>query len=475
VIVGDSLLDVDLEGRSERLCPDAPVPVVDLDHQRVRPGGAGLAALVAARAGVPVVLVTAIGRDDAGDILFGLLRSEVDVIPQPLRGQTVVKTRIRTDRAAIVRVDAGSGTAGGGPITPAGVRAIERAGAVLVADYGRGLAWQHDVRELLGRRPPAVPMVWDPHPRGARPVAGATLVTPNEAEADRVAVGAPDAHARGLDLRHRWEADGVAVTVGERGAVLTSGLPAVTERFAVPEPLRAVGTSVDTCGAGDRFATAATEALRAGEPTRAAVSIAVDEAARFVLAGGAGACSSGTGLIGGGSIGGGSIGGGRPLVLPEVVRRSTDLATLIDRTRRAGGRVVATGGCFDLLHAGHVDLLQRAKALGDLLVVCLNSDDSVRRAKGARRPVVGQEDRARVLTALSCVDAVAIFDEDTPAALLDRIRPDIWVKGCDYAGQPLPETEVVQRHGGRVVLLPMLTGYSTTRLVDAAQLAGAAP
>jgi rfaE bifunctional protein nucleotidyltransferase chain/domain len=136
---------------------------------------------------------------------------------------------------------------------------------------------------------------------------------------------------------------------------------------------------------------------------------------------------------------------------------------------------VATGGCFDLLHAGHVDLLQRAKALGDLLVVCLNSDDSVRRAKGARRPVVGQEDRARVLTALSCVDAVAIFDEDTPAALLDRIRPDIWVNGCDYAGQPLPETEVVQRHGGRVVLLPMLTGYSTTRLVDAAQLAGAAP
>jgi rfaE bifunctional protein nucleotidyltransferase chain/domain/rfaE bifunctional protein kinase chain/domain len=460
VVVGDSLLDVDLEGRSERLCPDAPVPVVDLDRQRVRPGGAGLAALVAARAGVPVVLVSAVGRDDAGDTLLGLLGNEVDVVAQPLRGQTVVKTRIRTDQAAIVRLDVGDGTAGGGSLTSPARHAIERAGAVLVADYGRGMAWQHDVRDLLRHRPRGVPLVWDPHPRGARPVAGATLLTPNEAEADQVAVGAPDAHARGLDLRHRWEAAAVAVTVGERGAVLTCGRPAVTELLAVPEALRGVGTAVDACGAGDRFASAAAEALRSGQPIRSAVACAVEEAARYVLAGGAGACSSGA---------------GRRLVLPDVLRRSADLTTLIERTRRAGGRVVATGGCFDLLHRGHVDLLQRARALGDLLIVCLNSDDSVRRAKGPDRPVVRQQDRASVLSALTAVDAVAIFDEDTPAALLDRIRPDLWVKGSEYADRILPEAPIVTRHGGRVVLLPMLSGYSTTRLVDAAQFVGAAP
>jgi rfaE bifunctional protein nucleotidyltransferase chain/domain len=116
-----------------------------------------------------------------------------------------------------------------------------------------------------------------------------------------------------------------------------------------------------------------------------------------------------------------------------------------------------------------VTLLERARELGDLLVVCLNSDTSVRRAKGPGRPVVTEHDRARVLNALAAVDAVAVFDEDTPAALLERIRPDIWVKGHDYADRELPETDVVTRHGGRVVLLPLVDGYSTTRLVGAAR------
>jgi rfaE bifunctional protein nucleotidyltransferase chain/domain len=146
---------------------------------------------------------------------------------------------------------------------------------------------------------------------------------------------------------------------------------------------------------------------------------------------------------------------------------------LADRIRRSGGRLVATGGCFDLLHRGHIELLSQARALGDALVVCLNSDDSVRRAKGPTRPLVAQDDRARVLEALGCVDGVQVFDEDTPAELLSRLRPDVWVKGADYADRPLPERDTVERFGGRVVLLPVVNGYSTTRLVSASRLAAA--
>src|SRR4029453_16511508 len=152
-----------------------------------------------------------------------------------------------------------------------------------------------------------------------------------------------------------------------------------------------------------------------------------------------------------------------------------DLAGTVDafevaaRVRRAGGRLVATGGCFDLLHRGHISLLNQARALGDALIVCLNSDASVRRAKGPGRPVVPHEDRARVLNALAAVDGVAIFEEKTPAALLAQLQPDIWVKGEDYADRIMPEAEVVERLGGQVVLLPVVPGYSTTRLVHTAR------
>jgi rfaE bifunctional protein nucleotidyltransferase chain/domain len=142
------------------------------------------------------------------------------------------------------------------------------------------------------------------------------------------------------------------------------------------------------------------------------------------------------------------------------------LPAAVARTRARGGTVVATGGCFDLLHAGHVRLLRAARALGDCLVVCLNSDESVRRLKGTDRPILGQADRARVLEALEYVDAAVVFDEDTPEAVLDRLRPDVWAKGGDYAGMPLPESAVLARWGGQVVLLPYLDGHSTTRLID---------
>jgi rfaE bifunctional protein nucleotidyltransferase chain/domain len=144
-------------------------------------------------------------------------------------------------------------------------------------------------------------------------------------------------------------------------------------------------------------------------------------------------------------------------------------AGMADRVRARGGTVVATGGCFDLLHAGHVATLEAARALGDCLVVCLNSDASVRRLKGESRPLVPQADRARVLAALECVDEVVVFEEDTPVEAIRRVRPDVWAKGGDYAGADLPEAALLREWGGQAVVLPYLTGRSTTSLVETAR------
>jgi D-beta-D-heptose 7-phosphate kinase/D-beta-D-heptose 1-phosphate adenosyltransferase len=455
VVIGDSLLDVDLDGFSDRLAPDAPVPVLDLARQSMRPGGAGLAALLAARAGAPVVLVTAIGRDEAGDTICGLLSDHLEVVALPLEGRTVAKTRIRSAGTPVLRVDAGAGRAANGPLPSRAAPAVAGAGALLVSDYGRGVAGHAVLRDLLASRPESTPLVWDPHPRGAMPVPHAAVVTPNEEEAQRVAPD-PDDGARGRRLCDHWRAGAVAVTAGERGAILTQAGRLGTQRVRVPDARRApAGERLDACGAGDRFAGALAEALRAGSALPDGVGYAVDQASAYVLGGGASAVSVGRDIR---------------FPFPGAPADQVDALALARRVRRSGGRVVATGGCFDLLHRGHVSLLSSARGLGDALIVCLNSDASVRRAKGPMRPVVSQDDRARVLAALGAVDAVAIFDEDTPAELLELLRPDVWVKGTDYADHPMPEAEVVTHHGGQVVLLPTVPGYSTSSLVRSANL-----
>ncbi|NEA87182.1 D-glycero-beta-D-manno-heptose 1-phosphate adenylyltransferase, partial [Streptomyces sp. SID14436] len=170
----------------------------------------------------------------------------------------------------------------------------------------------------------------------------------------------------------------------------------------------------------------------------------------------------------------GFVGAGGAGALPRADAAHTHLPdgddpfALADGVRAAHGTVVAAGGCFDLLHAGHVGLLQAARELGDCLVVCVNSDASVRRRKGAGRPVNTLDDRVRVLRALACVDAVAVFDEDTPERLLADLRPDVWVKGGDYAAADLPEATLLDAWGGQAVLLPYLAGRSSTGILERA-------
>jgi D-beta-D-heptose 7-phosphate kinase/D-beta-D-heptose 1-phosphate adenosyltransferase len=296
-----------------------------------------------------------------------------------------------------------------------------------------------------------MPVVWDPHPAGAAPVQGCTLVTPNGSEAQQFSHRSdPDAQGRRLCIQ--WHAQAVAVTRGDRGATLTDGTSLKTRHIPLLEGPRAARQ--DTCGAGDQFAVAAAEALLDGANIHAAVQAAVISAAEYVHAGAAATLSTASIMPG-------------PAV-PHLPRNHADVLRLAARVRRSGGRLVATGGCFDLLHRGHVDLLERARALGDALIVCLNSDTSIRKTKGQGRPLVPQDDRARVLNALASVDGVAIFDEATPTALLSKLRPDVWVKGDDYANRPMPEADLVRRLGGEVVLLPIVPGYSTTRMLHTA-------
>jgi D-beta-D-heptose 7-phosphate kinase / D-beta-D-heptose 1-phosphate adenosyltransferase len=464
VVVGDALLDRDLDGTAERLAPDAPVPVVDDPAEAVRPGGAALAAALAAADGTEVVLVTALAGDDAGRELRALLElAGVVVVDLGLEGPTPEKVRVRVGGQPVVRIDRAARPGRPGDLSDGARAAIAAADAVLVSDYGRGLAATASVRSALGSLPARLPVVWDPHPRGPEPVAGCRLVTPNRAEVERMAPEAGPSTttttamaqltARARALVARWDVASVVVTRGANGALLVSadGTP-----LAVPAPEVRRG---DPCGAGDRFASAAATALAGGALTSEAVVAGVASASAFVAAGGAGGTSFG------------AVHGTAAEVVdvrPDAPLPGAD--EVVERVRRAGGTVVATGGCFDLLHAGHISLLQAARSLGDCLVVCLNSDASVSRLKGPGRPLQSEDDRAALLLALDCVDAVAVFDEATPVALLQRLRPDVFAKGADYAVADLPEATALAAWGGQAVVLPYLPGRSTTRLVD--QLTG---
>jgi rfaE bifunctional protein nucleotidyltransferase chain/domain len=411
--------------------------------------------------GHPVVLVTALARDEPGELLASLLSDAgVEVFDLGLAGPTPEKVRVRAGGRTLLRLDRGGSPSpvrgGPGGVDDAELRS---AGAVLVADYGRGVAAHGAVRRALTELPPRLPLVWDPHPRGPSPVPGARLATPNQREAasfvPEVAGSSLAAHtARARALARRWNAASVAITLGGTGALLAAG---DVPPLVVPAP----PASGDACGAGDRFAAAAAELLADGALPSEAVSGAVRSASAFVAGNGA-AGAAWPRTRGGDAHWGRARRGARP-----------DADVVVAATRARGGTVVAAGGCFDLLHAGHVRTLAAARALGDCLVVCLNSDASVARLKGPGRPLVPEADRAAVLLGLACVDAIAVFDDDTPVALLERLQPDVFAKGADYSLSDLPEAEVLARWGGQAVVLPFLEGRSTSRMLEEVARRGA--
>ncbi|MGL4174913.1 MAG: bifunctional heptose 7-phosphate kinase/heptose 1-phosphate adenyltransferase, partial [Dermatophilaceae bacterium] len=257
VVVGDVLLDRDINGRADRLCPDAPVPVVDVESEVAGPGGAGLTALLCRGPGVAVTLVAPMADDDDAHLVRDVLRvGGVDVVTMAQHGATRVKARVRSGGQSLLRLDSGGPAAPRGALPAAAARAIAEADVVLVSCYGAGTTGHDEVLSALAERARRRPVVWDPHPRGGDPVPGCTLVTPNLAES-RSVVGLsapPDTCARQL-LEH-WEAGAVAVTAGSDGAWLAT---------PTGESLHAPVTEADgdPCGAGDAFAAAAARALAA--------------------------------------------------------------------------------------------------------------------------------------------------------------------------------------------------------------------
>ena len=449
VVVGDTLLDRDVNGSVRRVAPDAPAPVLDEESVAERPGGAGLAALFATGHGYDVALVTALADDAGGARLSELLTAaRIEVYALPLPGATPEKVRLRAGGQVMLRLDRGGAPAQPhGDACPATLAVFDRAAAILVSDYGRGVARHPQLRAAIERA--KSPVVWDPHPNGPPPVPGVRLATPNAAEARTLTGDAgggstlTSAQRAGQLLRQRWRAGAVAVTIGAAGAILCHAGPVP---LVVPAPAAADG---DTCGAGDRFAAGAALALASGALVSEAVQQAVAAATAYVAGGGVAA----------------ALRREEPREAERIGAR--DAGRLVAEVRARGGTVVATGGCFDLLHIGHLATLQAARKLGDCLIVCLNSDSSVRALKGPDRPLTSQEDRSRLLAALDCVDAVVVFDEPNPEAVLSWLRPDVWVKGGDYSDPP--EAELLRRWDGQCVIVPYLDGRSTTRTIAAAR------
>ncbi|MFI6471164.1 PfkB family carbohydrate kinase [Streptomyces sp. NPDC050516] len=467
VVVGDAFLDRDHLGRVERVASDEPALVVTGGTTHVRPGGAALAAVLSARQGYPVTLVTALGQDTVGDQLRTLLdEARVEVVDLGLDGSTAVKTRIRAAGRTVMMLDEHDvcppvGREGETALAAAR-RVLMAAGGVLVSDYGRGITAHPGLRAVLTEAARRSSLVWDPHPRGTVPVPHTAVVTPNSREARLIAALAggdtlSDDVEAARAVGREWGPVQVALTRHEHGAVLLADVD--LPPLVVPTT-GAAGGKADPCGAGDFFAGHLATMLACGQLPSEAVASAVEAASAYVAAGGPrsldyppdGGYSAMTGLSNAGPAASG--------------QGAIELAGAV---RARGGIVVAAGGCFDLLHAGHVRLLEQARQLGDCLIVCLNSDDSLSRLKGPSRPIVPAAQRALVLEALASVDAVLVFDEDTPEAAIRALRPAIWVKGGDYSGMEIPEDKLVSSLGGRTVVVPFVAGWSTSSLIESAR------
>ncbi|MCZ6649327.1 MAG: bifunctional heptose 7-phosphate kinase/heptose 1-phosphate adenyltransferase [Acidobacteria bacterium] len=463
LVMGDVMLDRLIQGEARRLSVEAPVPIVLQQSDSQRAGGAANVAVNLAALGAQVVLTGVVGRDSEAESLEQVVREGgVEGVHFVSRADlpTTVKTRIvahrqqiaRLDREAVHLLDADS-LAG---LLAVLRREIPRSRAILVPDYGKGVVtpslWSSLV-ELCARE--EVPLLVDPSPRAAAgDYQGASLVKPNWAEALRAA-RRPGEEPPGVEeIGRRWlaasDALAVLITRGEAGmSLFRPHQPA----FHAPAQRRDV---FDVTGAGDTVLATMGWAMAAGLELEDATWLAN-------LAGGLAVERFGTARIGRRELQRGLAPEGD--LEDKLISRGA-LESFLAAHRREGRRIVFTNGCFDILHPGHLRLLRRCAACGDVVVVGLNSDSSVRRLKGARRPVLSAGDRALVLAALPEVHAVVIFEEDTPAELIAQVLPDVLVKGGDYRPEDVVGRDLVEGRGGRLELIPLRAGISTSRLVE---------
>lgn len=465
------MLDRYVEGAVERISPEAPIPVLRVRNDRSVAGGAANAAMNIAALGVHTTLVAAWAQDDAGRELERLLgESGVSTVPVR-RGEspTIEKLRVVAGSQQIVRVDREDTEALPAEASDAAFAAVRAAlegpsdrVALVVSDYAKGMLDEELVQRVIGHaRSAGIPVIVDPKSADVRKYRGATVVKPNFAEALQMSgltADRPDDQTLAT-IADRLLVDGIESLAVSLSAV---GVEVIERSMRTRIPTRA-RLVADVSGAGDSMIAGIAAGLASGLTTLQAVQVGN-------LAAGIACGRPGTAVVSGADLLNELLVESSPEERPGTIEDWSQLAHLVAVEKSAGKTVVFANGVFDLLHAGHVALLREARSLGDVLVVGVNSDESTARLKGPTRPLQPQQDRMHVLEAVRYVDFVTVFGEDTPRDLIRTIKPDVIVKGSDYRPDQVVGGEDAKAWGGRVHIVSLLDGVSTTRLSQGQQV-----
>jgi D-beta-D-heptose 7-phosphate kinase/D-beta-D-heptose 1-phosphate adenosyltransferase len=463
LVAGDFMLDEYLWGKVERISPEAPVAVVEVERETHTLGGAGNVVNNLVALGAQVEVLGLVGEDNPGR----LLKQEMIRLGVGVEGlftdsgrRTSRKTRVLGASQQVVRIDRETRT----PAPPAFEKAareflsahMPRFHALVLSDYAKGVLTPPVLQELIaqGRRLD-YPVVVDPKGADFSPYAGATLITPNRKEAE-LAAGAPlarweDLVRAGTRLRESLSISYLLITLGADGMLLISG-----EGPEVHIPTRAREV-FDVSGAGDTVA--ALMALGLARWRDPVLSATLANIAAGVV----------VGKVGTAPIFRGELArelGRDGTRLEEKIRPLSEMRLLLSKLQAQGKKVVFTNGCFDLLHGGHIKFLEASRRLGDVLVVALDSDASVRQVKGEGRPVIGEEQRLRILAALAAVDYVTPFDSEQLPDLLAALKPDVLTKGSNYPEEAVAGREIVTGYGGQVSLVPITELTSVSDLIQ---------
>lgn len=461
LIIGDVMLDRYVWGDVERISPEAPVPVVRTVRRSEQPGGAGNVAMNIAGMGAKATLIGFVGEDAEGAAIETLIR-RAGISAELLRvtdHPTTSKLRIIGGNQQMVRLDTEQIDGYPGQAYERLVEGysslVASADAVVLSDYAKGaLATEVCVHAIGTARAKGIPVLVDPKQRNFGRYRGATTICPNLSELS-AATGIPARETEALlgagrKLVSELELEGLTATMSEKGIALLRE----TSTFIAPAVARQV---FDVSGAGDTVVATLALSLASGLDLELAVQLANIAAGIVVSKVGTVPVTRDELML--------SL---MPQIELEAREKVLTLESLLPRIgawRSAGERIVFTNGCFDLLHIGHITLLQDARREGDRLVVAINSDRSVHELKGPTRPIVGERERGRILAALAAVDAVVIFDEPTPLQLIEALHPDVIVKGGDYREETVVGANEIRAWGGRVKIVPTVDGYSTTKLI----------
>ena len=455
LVAGDVMLDRYLFGGTDRISPEAPVPVVRVRETDDRAGGAANVAVNLASLGVNTTLIGVVGQDDEAAALKTVLKQQnINCRFEAVKNwPTTTKTRVQSRGQQLIRLDREEqGEAGSDALLGSLQKALKSASAVVLSDYGKGALG--DVSAMIDLcRNANIPVLVDPKGSDFDKYRGATVLTPNQSEFESVAgvcESDDDLVARARTMISELELGALLMTRSEKGMLLVE---ASDEPVFLSTRAREV---FDVTGAGDTVIAVLAGALASGESLAAAAALS-NFAAGLVVR-----------KIGVASVSPSEIRaalhqrgqGGRGLVT-EV-----DLAAMVSEAKLQSESIVMTNGCFDFLHAGHVAYLEEAKSLGDRLIVAVNDDESVRRLKGDGRPVNALQDRMAVLAGLAAVDWVVPFSEDTPARLIQMMLPDVLVKGGDYRPDDIAGAKDVLKNGGEVRVLAFREGHSSSNIID---------